>query len=88
MAELDDVLFEYVAHGNSKSNEHLKRFLCRFPELREEIIDFTATWRTLSILEKTLPAPKPDPLEQRPIWKRAQASWRVLRRRQAKEAAR
>jgi hypothetical protein len=55
MAVLDEVLFEYVAHGNPKSNEHLKRLLHRFPEHREEIIDFTATWRALSILETALP---------------------------------
>ena len=85
---LDDVLFEYIAHGNPKSNEHLKRFLRRFPQRREEIIDFTATWRALSILDATLPAPKPEPLVERQIWKRAQARWRVQRRRQAKGAAR
>jgi hypothetical protein len=88
MAELDEVLFEYVAQGNPKSNEHLKRFLHRFPEHCEEIIDFTATWRALSILETALPAPEPDPLVERQILNRAQARWRVLRRRQAKEAAR
>ncbi len=88
MADLDDVLFAYVAHGNPKSNEQLTRFLRRFPEHREEIIDFTATWRALSILEQVLPAPKPGPLVERQIWKRARACWRVQRRRQAKEAAR
>ncbi len=85
---LDDVLFEYIAHGNPKSNEHLKRFLRRFPQRREEIIDFTATWRALSILDAALPAPKSEPLVERQILKRAQARWRVLRRRQAKERAR
>jgi hypothetical protein len=88
MAELNDILFEFVAHGNPKSNEHLKRFLRRFPEQREEIIDFTATWRAVSILETTLPAPESDPLVEREMWKRAQARWRVLRRRRAKEPAR
>jgi hypothetical protein len=88
MAELDDVLFEYVAHGNPKSNEDLKRFLRRFPEHREEIIEFTATWRALSILDTALPAPEPDPIVERQILKRAQARWRAQRRRQAKEAAR
>jgi hypothetical protein len=87
MPGLDDVLFEYVTHGNPKSNEHLKRFLRRFPEWREAIIDFTANWRSLSILEHTLPAPKPDPLVERHIWRRAQARWSVLRRRRAKSAA-
>jgi hypothetical protein len=88
MAELNDVLFEYVAHGNPKPNEDLKRFLRRFPEQREEIIDFTATWRAMSILETTLPAAKSDPLVERNILKRAQARWRVLRRRHAKGAGR
>jgi hypothetical protein len=88
MAELNNVLFEYVAHGNPKSNEHLKGFLRRFPEQREEIIDFTATWRALSILEATLPVATPDPLVERQIWKRAQARRRVLRRRRPKQPAR
>ena len=93
MAELndvrcEDVLFEYVAHGNPKSNDDLKRFLRRFPEQREEIIDFTATWRALSILETMLPAPKPDSLAERQILKRAQAPWRVRRRRHARGAGR
>jgi hypothetical protein len=88
MADLDDVLFAYVAHGNPMSNEQLTRFLRRFPEHREEIIDFTATWRALSILEQVLPAPTPDPLVEQQIWKRAQTRRRVQRRRQAKEAAR
>src|SRR5258708_13128947 len=73
MAELNDVLFEYVAHGNPKSNEDLKRFLRRFPEQREEIIDFTATWRAMSILETTLPAAKPDPLLNRHLLNPPQA---------------
>ena len=88
MAELNDVLFEYVSHGNPKSNEDLKRFLRRFPEQREEIIDFTATWRAMSILETTLPPPPPDPLVERQMLRRAQARWRALRRRHAKAAGR
>jgi hypothetical protein len=88
MAELNDVLFEYVSHGNPKSNEDLKRFLRRFPEQREEIIDFTATWRAMSILETTLPPPTPDPSVERQMLKRSQARWRALRRRHAKAAGR
>jgi hypothetical protein len=88
MADLDDVLFAYVAHGNPKSNEQLTRFLRRLPEHREEIIDFTATCRALSILEQVLPAPPPDPMVEQQIWKRAQTRGRVQHRRQVKEAAR
>ena len=58
MYDADDVLFDYVAHGNPKSNEDLKRHLRRHPRFREEIVEFTATWRALSILEKVLPPPK------------------------------
>ena len=58
MYEADDVLVDYLAHGNPKSNEDLKRYLRRYPQLREEIVDFTAYWRALSILEKVLPPPK------------------------------
>jgi hypothetical protein len=60
MSELDDVLFEYVAHCDPKS-EHLKRFLRRFPNRRRRSSAITATWRALSILDKALPVPKPDP---------------------------
>jgi hypothetical protein len=79
--EIDDVLFDYVAHGNPKSNEHLKRYLRRYPQLREEIVDFTAYWRALSILEKVLPPVTPDPAVERQLLRRAQARLRALRRR-------
>jgi hypothetical protein len=88
MAKLEDVLFDYISEGHPGSNEHLKRFLRRFPAWREEIIDFTATWRALLVLERSQPEPEPEPLIERRIWKRAQARWRALHRRQAKEAAR
>jgi hypothetical protein len=52
------VLFRYVSQYNLKSNEDLKRFLRLYPAYREEIIDFTATWRALSILDKFLPTPE------------------------------
>ena len=56
----DDVLFRYVSQSNPKSNEDLKLFLRLYPLYREEIIEFTATWRALSILEWVQPPPGPD----------------------------
>jgi hypothetical protein len=73
------VLFRYVSHYNLKSNEDLKRFLRLYPMYREEIIDFTATWRALSILDKFLPAPVVD--RQPP--KQAEAQPRRASRRRA-----
>jgi hypothetical protein len=49
MPSADDVLFEYVWQTNPKSNDDLERFLRLYPEHRDEIIEFTATWRALSI---------------------------------------
>lgn len=77
----DDVLFKYVSQGNPKSNEDLKRFLRLYPECREEITDFTATWRALSILDKILPPPMPDPVAERQLVRRAKAGLRALQRR-------
>jgi hypothetical protein len=77
----DDVLFKYVSQGNPKSNEDLKRFLHLYPECREEIIDFTATWRAMSILEKILPPPIPDPVVERELIRRAKARLRAMQRR-------
>ena len=73
----DDVLFNYVSRGNPKSNEDLKRFLCLYPEYREEIIDFTATWRALSILDAFLPPAPLDPVVERQMVQRAKAHLRV-----------
>jgi hypothetical protein len=81
MYEADDVLFDYIAHGNPKSNEDLKRYLRRYPQLREEIVDFTANWRALSILEKVLPPAPPDPAVERQLLRRAQARLRAMRHR-------
>ncbi len=83
MDELDDLLFDYTTRGNPKSNEHLKRYLRRYPQFREEIIDFTASWRALSILEKVLPPAPPDPVVEREILRRAQARRRAMWRRRA-----
>jgi hypothetical protein len=49
------VRFAYISHANPKSNEDLKRYLRSYPGFREEIIEFTATWRALSIVAKILP---------------------------------
>ena len=78
---VDDALFEYVSEFNPKSNDDLKRFLRRYPAYREEIIEFTATWRALSILDTILPPPPPDPAVERRIMRRAKAQFRALRRR-------
>jgi len=59
VTNLDNVLFKYVSQGIPKSNEDLKRFLRLYPLYREEIIEFTATWRALSILERVRRAPGP-----------------------------
>jgi hypothetical protein len=55
--EINDVGFAYISHANPKSNEDLKRYLRSYPGFREEIIEFTATWRALSIVAKILPPP-------------------------------
>lgn len=80
----DDVLFEYVSRGNPKSNEHLTRFLRLYPEYREEIIDFAATWRAMSILDKVLPPPTPDPAVEPELLRCARKSFRALQRRRAR----
>jgi hypothetical protein len=85
--DADDVLFDYVAHGNPKSNEDFKRHLRRHPRFREEIVEFTATWRALSILEKVLPLAEPDAAVERQLLRRSQARLRAMRRRRASEKA-
>jgi len=85
MYDADDVLFDYIAHGNPKSNQDLKRYLRRYPQLREEIVEFTANWRALSILEKVLPPAQPDPAVERQLLRRAQARLRAMRRRRMSE---
>jgi len=81
MDELDDLLFDYTTRANPKSNEDLRRYLRRCPQFREEIIEFTANWRALSILDKVLPPALPDPIIERQILRRAQARLRAMRRR-------
>ena len=79
VTNLDNVLFKYVSQGNPKSNEDLKRFLRLYPLYREEIIEFTATWRALSILEWVQPAA--DPVDERLLAKHANAYLRTGRKR-------
>ena len=83
--ELDDVLLDYVMNANPKSNEDLKRYLRRYPQFREHIIDFAATWRALSILEKVLPPPPRDPKAERKLLRRAEAQLRAAWRRRSSE---
>lgn len=87
MYDLDIVLFDYIARGNPKSNEHLKRYLRRYPEFREDLIEFTANWRALSIMDKVLPAPPSDPAAEREILRRAKAQVRGLMRRRPRGRA-
>ena len=81
MPSADDVLFEYVSQGNPKSNDDFRRFLRLYPECREELIDFTATWRALAILDTILP---PTPIEapiEREAMRRARMQARAMWRR-------
>ena len=83
MPSSDDVLFEYVSQRNPKSNDDFKLFLRLYPEHREEIIDFTATWRAMSILDKILPPAPLDPAVERHMLRRAKAHLRAVQRRRA-----
>ena len=87
MYDLDTVLFDYVAYWNPKSNEHLKRYLRRYPEFREDIIEFTANWRALSIVDKVLPPQQPDPAADRNILRLAKAQLRGLMRQRSRARA-
>src|SRR5262245_56460206 len=78
---LDDVLFRYVSQSNPKSNEDLKLFLRLYPLYREEIIEFTATWRALSILEWV--QPPPDPNDEQLLVHQAKRHLRILQRHRA-----
>ena len=68
---------------NPKSNDDLKRYLRFYPQFREAIIEFTATWRALSIIEKVLPPPIDDPVIERQLIRRAQARYSAIRGRRA-----
>jgi hypothetical protein len=84
MPSADDVLFEYVWQSNPKSNDDLKRFLRLYPEHRDEIIEFTATWRALSILERVLPPAPLDPGKELQLLRYAKAQLRAVQRRRAR----
>ena len=88
MIDLDTVLFDYSAHANPKSNDDLKRYLKRHPEYREDIIEFTATWRALSILDTILPPLQHDPAVDREILRRATAQAGALMRRMRRSRVR
>jgi hypothetical protein len=63
MADANDVLFGYVTRGNPSSTEHTKRYLRRYPQFRQEIIELAAVWRAISTIESlvgdTAAAPYP-----------------------------
>jgi hypothetical protein len=85
MDELDLVLFQYITRGNLKSNEHLKRYLKRYPGYREEIIEFTANWRAFAILDRVLPPPPAlDPETDRQLLQCARSQMRGLLRRRSR----
>jgi hypothetical protein len=80
MPELADILFEYTACGSPTCDDDLRRYLRLYPEHREGIVDFTAAWRSMLILDKALPPPTPEPAVERRILRRAKARCRALRR--------
>jgi hypothetical protein len=80
-SDLDDVFVAYVGQANPKSNEDLKHYLRRYPQYREEIIEFTANWRALAILETVLPPPETDPAAERRLMRHAKTHLRALQRR-------
>jgi hypothetical protein len=84
MLSSDDVLFEYVSQGNPKSNDDFGRFLRHYPQYREELIDFTATWRAMAILDTVLPPPAIDPAAERQMLDCAKAHVRAMHRRRSK----
>lgn len=85
--DLDELFVAYVGSANPKSNEDLKRYLRRYPQFREEIIEFTANWRALAILEAVSPPPVPDPAADRRLMRRAATQLRALQRRRWRERA-
>jgi hypothetical protein len=54
MNELEDLLRDYAIHSDPRSNADLRHWLRLYPQFREEIIEFTADWRALSMLDQAL----------------------------------
>jgi len=79
----DEVLVKYVAQGNPKSNDSFRSFLRRYPEHREELIDFTATWRAMAILDRIAPPTPIDPQVEQEMLLYARTHTRVLSRRRS-----
>jgi hypothetical protein len=84
MTDAFDVLFDYVTHGSPNSAEHTRRYVGRYPQFRDEIIELAAVWRALSIIEAVLPPPEPNLVGDRRILWRAQVEFRAGRRGRAK----
>lgn len=51
MTDANDVLFDYVTHGNPSSTEHTKRYLRRYPQFSQEIVELAAIWRAISTIQ-------------------------------------
>jgi hypothetical protein len=83
--DADDVLVDYIAHANAKSNEDLKRYPRRHLRFHDEVVELTATWRALSILERVLLPDPPNRAVVRQLIRRAQARLRAVRRRMSEK---
>lgn len=51
MTDVNDALFDYVTHGNPCSTEHTKRYLRRYPQFSQEIVELAAIWRAISTIQ-------------------------------------
>ena len=85
MPDVYQVLFDYITQGSPNSAEHTMRYLRRYPQFRDEIIELAEIWRAFSIIEALLPPPEPDPVGDKQILWRAQVEFRALRRGRAKD---
>lgn len=65
---LDDVLNEFVAAYEEPTAEALERWASRYPQFREELIDFAASWAEQIVLP---PAPELSPEEEKLLVDRA-----------------
>jgi hypothetical protein len=50
---LDDVLNEFVAEQESPTGEALEIWVDRYPQFRQELVEFAAAWAELTILPKS-----------------------------------